>query len=96
MPKVVMKLYKIRIITTPKIANGGILPSFKVFCKYTEFYDSIKHQKPQFVKGEPHFDIIPGFKGSVHHGGAGHDGHGGDFKADNQVLIYDDVKIEFY
>lgn len=36
MPTTVMKLYKIRIITTPNISkSGGFIPSYKVFCKYT-------------------------------------------------------------
>jgi hypothetical protein len=40
MPRVVMKLYKIRAITTPNIDKGGWIPSYKVYCKYTLFYDS--------------------------------------------------------
>ena len=43
MPRVVMKLYKIRAITTPKIDKGGWIPSYKVYCKYTLFYDSALH-----------------------------------------------------
>ena len=57
-----MKLYKMRIITTPSISKGGFEPSYKVYCKYTLFYDSIKHQKPSFIKGVPHTDLIPTFK----------------------------------
>jgi len=47
MPTCVMKIYKIRIISTPNATGtGGFMPSYKVYCKYTEFYDSIKHQRP--------------------------------------------------
>ena len=46
MPRVVMKLYKIRAITTPKIDKGGWIPSYKVYCKYTLFYDSALHSQP--------------------------------------------------
>ena len=50
MPTTVMKLYKIRIITTPNISkSGGFIPSYKVFCKYTLFYDSFKHSKPVYI-----------------------------------------------
>ena len=62
MPTVVMKLYKMRIITTPVISTGGWIPSFKIYCKYTLFYDSRQHQTPKFIKGEPHCDMIPTFK----------------------------------
>jgi len=62
LPRVVMKLYKMRVITTPNIQRGGFEPSYKVFCKYTEFYNSIKHKKPEFIKGDtPHSDFIPVF-----------------------------------
>lgn len=61
MPKIVMKLYKIRIITTPKINAGGFDPSFKVYCKYSLFYDSIKYQKPKFIENKPHSDFTPTF-----------------------------------
>lgn len=64
MPTVVMKLYKIRIITTPNIKDGGWRPSFKVFCKYTLFYESLEYQTPKLVKGEPHSDHTPTFKKS--------------------------------
>ena len=50
MPKVVMKLYKVRIITTPNIKNGGWTPSFKIFCKYTLFYDSLSPFKDKFTR----------------------------------------------
>mgnify|MGYP006906966821 CR=1 FL=1 len=61
MPTMVMKLYKMRVITTPTIQKGGWIPSFKIYCKYTLFYDSKQHQTPKFVAGEPHCDIIPTF-----------------------------------
>ena len=62
MPTTVMKLYKIRIITTPNIMKkGGFIPSYKVFCKYTLFYDSFKHQKPEYIVNWPHIDFIPNF-----------------------------------
>jgi len=53
-----------RIITTPDIKNGGFEPSYKIYCKYTLFYDSIKYTKPDFIKGVhvPHSDFIPTFK----------------------------------
>ena len=60
----VMKLYKMRVITTPTIQKGGWIPSFKIYCKYTLFYDSKQHQTPKFVAGEPHCDIIPTFQKS--------------------------------
>ena len=59
MPTRVMKLYKVRLITTPNIANGGFMPSYKVFCKYTLFYDSSKHSKAEFIKSVPHSDFTP-------------------------------------
>ncbi len=61
MPRVVMKLYKIRAITTPYIDKGGWIPSYKVYCKYTLFYDSAQHSQPQFVIDQPHTDFIPVF-----------------------------------
>ena len=62
MPTIVMKLYKIRLITTPDIRRGGFEPSYKVYCKYTLFYDSIKYEKPKFITGVPNSDFIPTFK----------------------------------
>lgn len=59
MPTRVMKLYKVRLITTPNIASGGFMPSYKVFCKYTLFYDSNKHIKAEFIKSVPHSDFTP-------------------------------------
>lgn len=32
MPTVVMKLYKIRVITTPKFKSNSFEPSYKVYC----------------------------------------------------------------
>ena len=95
MPTCVMKLYKIRIITTPNIcSDGGFIPSYKVFCKYTQFYDSFKYQKMVQIKGKPHSDFIPGFDKNGVDGSQ--DGEHKEFDAENQVLVYDDVKIEFY
>jgi len=62
MPTVVMKLFKIRIITTPDIKHGGFEPSYKVYCKDTLFYDSFKYTKPELIKGVPHSDFVPTFK----------------------------------
>ena len=98
-----MKLYKMRIITTPDIKNGGWIPSFKIYCKYTLFYESLKHQSPKFIKGEPHSDHIPTFKpkeDSRHRDKKNKKETGVEemiqYKAGEQVLIYDDVKIEFF
>ena len=66
MPTCVMKLYKIRIITTPNLdGTGGFIPSFKVFCKYTEFYDSAKHIKPEYQKKQSHVDLLPLFRSTT-------------------------------
>lgn len=65
MPTRVMKLFKIRLITTPNIKNGGFEPSYKVYCKNTLFYDSYKFTKPEFIKGKPHSDFMPTFKCSL-------------------------------
>ena len=105
-----MKLYKVRIITTPNIKNGGWTPSFKIFCKYTLFYDSLEHQEPEYLENAPHADFIPKFKkGEKRHkvaqSGKSKKKKGGDttdedevspYDAREQVLLYDDVKIEFY
>lgn len=108
MPTCVMKIYKIRIITTPNISKGGgFMPSYKVFCKYTQFYDSYKHQKPEHIKGVPHSDFIPTFVKEDHDrepSEHAHESHHScqsqnfckEFDVEDQVLIYDDVKIEFY
>lgn len=61
LPMTIMKLYKIRVITTPTIEKGGFMPSFKVFCKFTEFYNSLDHQTPKFICDRPHSDHIPIF-----------------------------------
>ena len=62
MPTTIMKLYKIRLITTPTIQKGGIMPSFKVFCKFTEFYNSLDHAEPKFISNRPHSDHVPVFR----------------------------------
>ena len=61
MSRVVMKLYKMRIVTNPNIVKGGFEPSYKVFCQYTEFYNSINHEKSEFIKGAPNTDFVPVF-----------------------------------
>ena len=84
-----------RIITTPNISNGGFEPSYKVYCKYTLFYDSIQYKKPEKRINKPHSDFVPTFKkekvakkGSITESDSICD--------NNQVLVYDDVKIEFF
>lgn len=62
MPTRVMKLYKVRLITIPNMVNGGFIPSYKVFCKYTLFYDSSKHTKPELIKNVPHQDFSPKYE----------------------------------
>ena len=62
MPTTILKLYKIRVITTPNIEKGGFMPSFKVFCKFTEFYNSLDHVAPKFISDRPHSDHTPVFK----------------------------------
>ena len=38
-PKVVQKIFKIRIITIPSLLKGGFFPNFTVICKGFVFYD---------------------------------------------------------
>lgn len=40
MPLVVLKIYKIRMITIPEFKNGGIEPTFKVKCQGAVIFDS--------------------------------------------------------
>ena len=103
MPTTIMKLYKIRIITTPNILKkGGFIPSFKVFCKYTLFYDSFKHAKPLFIApNQPHNDFIPVFGPKQFEDPEDVQANQklnerGTYTLGDQVLVYDDVKIEFY
>ena len=84
MPTTVMKLYKIRIITTPNIGfNGGFMPSYKVFCKYSLFYDSMNFQKLETYKARPHNDFTPSFQEAHAHccDGSPHN-HSADFDAE--------------
>jgi len=64
MAKNVFKIYKIRVITTPNIDNGGYIPSYKVYCKYALFYNSAANYKPTkkyTIKDDPHSDFFPFF-----------------------------------
>lgn len=64
MAKSVFKIYKIRVITTPNIDNGGYIPSYKVYCKYALFYNSAANYKPTkkyTIKDDPHSDFFPYF-----------------------------------
>lgn len=59
MERVVQKIYKIRVITTPKIERGGFMPSFKIFCNYAEFYNSLDYDPVKEYKDMPHVDFVP-------------------------------------
>lgn len=42
---IVQKIYKIRMITTPNIEKGGMIPNVQVICKGHVFYDYNKEEK---------------------------------------------------
>jgi len=39
MPRVVLKIYKVRMITIPQVQNGGFEPTFRVKLRDTVIYD---------------------------------------------------------
>jgi phosphatidylinositol-3,4,5-trisphosphate 3-phosphatase/dual-specificity protein phosphatase PTEN len=57
MPRTVMKILKIRIITIPNFSNGGIRPTFKVKCKDATLYDYKSEGKLKFISNFPYYDF---------------------------------------
>lgn len=60
-PRVVKKIYKIRIITVPNILKGGFFPNFQVACKGFIFYDYNKVEKDRtdkFLRGVSYYDFV--------------------------------------
>ena len=49
-PRVVLKIYKIRMITCPNILKGGFFPNFTVICNGFVFYDYNKQEKDRSDK----------------------------------------------
>lgn len=75
MPRAVMKVLKLRMITIPVFSKGGFRPTFKVYCKEALIYDYKSENKLEYLSKLPYYD----FK----------------IRSKN-LLIYDDIKIEFY
>lgn len=60
-PRVVKKIYKIRIITVPNLLKGGMFPNFQVACKGFIFYDYNKVEKDRtdkFLRGVSYHDFL--------------------------------------
>eukprot|EP00347_Sterkiella_histriomuscorum_P008249 403345808 len=57
MPRQVLKIYKIRMITIPQFQNGGIEPSFKVKFKDTTIYDYKQEGKTKFLSSLSYYDF---------------------------------------
>ncbi|CDW89841.1 phosphatidylinositol--trisphosphate 3-phosphatase and dual-specificity protein phosphatase pten [Stylonychia lemnae] len=57
MPRQVLKIYKIRMITTPQFQNGGIEPTFKVKYKDTVIYDYKQEGKSKFISSLSYYDF---------------------------------------
>lgn len=81
-PVVVQKIFKIRMVTIPSFEKGGFMPNFDVSCKGHIFYDYNKQEKPEttFLRSISYHDFFV---------------YGEDSK-DEELLVYDDVKIQFY
>ena len=61
LPKVVQKIYKIRIITIPNLLKGGFFPNFTVVCKGHVFYNYDQgepNRKDKFIRGVSYHDFI--------------------------------------
>jgi phosphatidylinositol-3,4,5-trisphosphate 3-phosphatase/dual-specificity protein phosphatase PTEN len=57
MPRVVMKVLKLRMITIPSIGNGGFRPTFKVYSKNALVYDYKTEGKLDFLTKLPYYDF---------------------------------------
>lgn len=57
MPRVVMKILKIKMITIPSIGNGGFRPTFKVYSKAAMIYDFKSEGKLNFLSKLPYYDF---------------------------------------
>mmetsp|Transcript_5341 Transcript_5341/g.4922 ORF Transcript_5341/g.4922 Transcript_5341/m.4922 type:complete len:192 (+) Transcript_5341:786-1361(+) len=57
MPRVVCKILKIRMITIPKISQGGFKPTLKIYCKNVLLYDYKSEGNLKFLSGLPYFDF---------------------------------------
>ena len=61
LPKVIQKIYKIRIITIPSLLKGGFFPNFTVCCKGYVFYDYNKSEterQDKFLRGISYHDFV--------------------------------------
>lgn len=57
MPRVVLKIYKIRIITIPSIQNGGFEPNFRIKCKNMVLYDYKQEGKTKILSSLSYYDF---------------------------------------
>jgi phosphatidylinositol-3,4,5-trisphosphate 3-phosphatase and dual-specificity protein phosphatase PTEN len=82
-PPVVQKIFKIRMVTIPSFEKGGFTPNFTVSCKGHIFYDYNKQEKPEvtFLRSISYHDFFI---------------YQQDDKEERELLVYDDVKIQFY
>ena len=57
MPRVVLKIYKIRMITIPQVQNGGFEPTFRVKLRDAVVYDYKQEGKTKVLNGLSYYDF---------------------------------------
>lgn len=77
----VKKIFKIRMVTIPIIEKGGFYPNFQIICNKHIFYDYLRDEKQPLE----HLRSV-----------SYHDFHIFPDSESQELLVYDDVKIQFF